>query len=41
MRLKCLDCGDLFLKLHPRAGLCFECYQQMKRTIPHRPEDYI
>ncbi len=41
MRLRCVSCGEGFLKLHPRAGVCFSCYQIMKQAIPHKPEDYI
>jgi len=41
MRLRCASCHERFLQLHPRAGVCFTCYQTMKRSIPHNPEDYV
>jgi hypothetical protein len=41
MKLKCASCQERFLKLHPTAGICFACYQMMKRTIANNPEDYI
>ena len=41
MTLRCVSCRETFSQLHPKAGVCFPCYQVMKRSIPHKPEDYV
>ncbi len=41
MTLRCVSCRETFPQLHPKAGVCFTCYQTMKRSISPNPEDYV